>query len=122
MTKLTSEQVQWACEKRETGWSTTAIGKRLGVSPGAINYQCLKHGAVSPRQRRTDTPQEQTVYTGRDGRTFRTFTPDEDDQLMAFAHEGKKIGEIAALMKRGRTSIRMRIMLLELREDLPAAR
>ncbi len=116
--KLSAEQVDWACQKREAGWSTTRIGMKLGVSSGAIAYQCLKHGAVSPNQRRTQTPQQQRVYQGKDGRSFRTFTTQEDEQLLALAREGKRIPEIATLMKRGRTSIRMRIMLLELREDM----
>ncbi|HEV2747517.1 MAG TPA: hypothetical protein VGW34_09500 [Allosphingosinicella sp.] len=119
--KLTLEQIEWAVERREVGWSTSRIGKALGVSSGAINYQCLKHGAVSPRQRWTATPETATVFTGRDGRTFRTFTPAEDEQLMALAREGRKIDEIGHIMQRARTSVRMRIMLLELREDLPGS-
>jgi hypothetical protein len=118
--KLTNEQVVWACEKREAGWSTTRIGAALGVSCGAINYQCLKNGAISPRQRRQETPQERIVYTGKDGRTFRTFTPAEDAQLLGYAREGRKPPEVAKLMNRGRTSIIMRLMLLELREDMPS--
>jgi hypothetical protein len=117
--RLTAEQVAWACEKREAGWSTARIGMKLGVSSGAINYQCLKNGAISPRQRRHDTPTERLVYTGRDGRTFRTFTPEEDEQLLGYARDGKKPPEIATLMSRGRTSVVMRLMLLELREDMP---
>lgn len=120
MSKLTKEQVEWACRKRETGWSTRAIGKRLGVSAGAINYQCLKYGAISPRQRRRDTPIERTTFKGKDGRTFRTFVPAEDRQLLDLAESGSKIAEIARIMGRGRTSIAMRLMLLGIREDLPA--
>jgi hypothetical protein len=118
--KLTSTQIEWACEKREAGWSTQRIGMRLGVSAGAINYQCLKHGAVSPRQRRHETPAERLTYTGRDGRHFRTFTPDEDEQLLSYAREGKSSRVIGQLMNRGRTSVTMRLMLLELRKELPA--
>lgn len=118
--KLTNEQVEWACEKREAGWSTDRIGKSLGVSAGAINYQCLKHGAFSPNQRRTETPAERITYTGKDGRTFRTFTPDEDEQLLALRQAGTKISDIGKLMNRGLTSVRMRLMLLEIREELPA--
>lgn len=115
--KLSEEQIAFACEKREAGWSTTRIGKSLGVSSGAINYQCLKHGAVSPHQRATPTPETQAIYQGKDGRTFRTFTPDEDDRIMALATDGKSAREIATVMGRARTSIMMRIMLLELREE-----
>lgn len=121
MNKLTPEQVEWACSKRETGWSTNAIGQRLGVSAGAINYQCLKHGAVSPRQRRTETPSERMTYQGRDGRTFRTFTPDDDQQLLELATSGKTISAIGRMIGRGNTSVRMRLMLLAIREDLPVA-
>jgi IS30 family transposase len=115
--KLSKGQIEFACEKREAGWSTSRIAKHLGVSSGAINYQCLKHGAVSPHQRATATPETRTVYKGKDGRTFRTFTPDEDDRIMALATEGKSAREIATIMDRARTSIMMRIMLLELREE-----
>ena len=119
MSKLTADQIEWACQRREAGRSTAWIGAKLGVSPGAINYQCLKNGAVSPRQRRTVTPTERIEYCGKDGRTFRTFTREEDELLLGFARDGKRIGEIARLMGRGNTSIRMRIMLLEIRPDLP---
>jgi hypothetical protein len=118
--KLTAEQIEWACRKREAGWGTARIGERLGVSAGAINYQCLKNGAVSPHQRRTPTPAEQHRYTGKDGRSFRTFTPAEDEQLLQLARAGMMLHHIARAMGRGNTSIRMRLMLLELREELPA--
>ena len=120
MSKLSQEQVEWACQKREAGWSTQRIGMKLGVSSGAINYQCLKHGAFSPNQRRHETPDHRATYLRKDGLTMRTFTPDEDAQLLALARAGKKGTEISRAMGRGRTSIVMRLMLLELREDLPA--
>lgn len=120
MAKLSHEQVEFACAKREAGWSTRRIGMRLGVSSSAINYQCLKHGAVSPRQRRTATPEMQHRYEGKDGRKFRTFTPDEDHRLLVLARQGLTVSQIGRDMARANTSVRMRIMMLELREDLPA--
>jgi len=117
--KLSPEQIEWACRKREAGWSTEAIGRALNVSAGAINYQCLKNGAFSPRQRRTETPAARREYRGRDGRTFRTFTPEDDEQLLKLRASGMMIHRIAEATGRANTSVRMRLMLLAIREELP---
>lgn len=116
--KLTQQQLDQAIVERERGRSCATIAKRFGVSRGAINYQCLKAGAVSPNQRRTPTPIEASSFVGRDGRTFRTFTQEDDDRLLQLRLAGMKPSQIAREMGRGNTSIRMRLLLLAAREEM----
>lgn len=118
--KLTSDQIDDLIERRERGWSYERLAQRYGVTPGAIHYQCLKHGAVSPHQRRTETPVHPTVHTTRAGKQQRRFTADEDRVLLALEAEGLKVSEIARRLGRPVTSTRVRLMMLALREDLPA--
>jgi hypothetical protein len=90
-----------------------------GVSDGAIHYQCLKTGAVSPRSRGKNAASHlQPPITGSDGRTQRRFTPEEDEQLQRLSIQGKKIGEIVAITGRAPTSVRMRLMTLALHEEV----
>lgn len=119
--KLTPGQVDQIAELRERGWSYARIATKFGVSDGAINYQCLKTGAVSPRSRgKNAIAHLQPPVVGRDGRTQRRFSPAEDDQLQQLALGGKKIGEICEITGRAPTSVRMRLMTLALHEEMTA--
>lgn len=120
MTKITAEQLTEMVDLRERGWSCASIGKRLGLSTGAINYQCLKLGVTSPRQTGRSQAQSAQSFVGRDGRTFRRFTDDEDQLLRSLAAQTTKIDTIAREMGRARTSVRMRLLLLGQHEDLAA--
>jgi len=120
MAKLQPEQIEQMIRWRERGWSCNSIAKRLGVSTGAINYQCLKNGAISPRQKGKTPFNGPTQFTGKDGRTFRRFSEDDDAQMRELAHQGKTAGQIAREMGRGTTSIRMRMLLLGAHEEIAA--
>lgn len=118
--KLTAEMIDEIVAKREKGWSYDRLAARFDVSPGAIHYQCLKHGAVSPHQRSRPVPTEPGQRVGKDGRIQRLFTVADDERLIALEASGLKYGEIARQMGRGLTSIRIRLMTIAQREDLPA--
>ena len=119
--KLSDDQIEQLIAWRERGWSYRRIAQRLGVSDGAIQYQCLKHAAVSPHQRFSPTPATQTIRRAGDGRIQRTFTPDENRKLIELEGKGLSYSEISRRMERAKTSVRMRLMTLALREDLPGA-
>ncbi len=117
-TKLTLDQVADLIERRERGWSYKALAARFGVSAGAIHYQCLKHGAISPRQRITQTPDTPHSFVAGDGRTQRRFTREEDDRLLQLEAEGLRYHVIAHTIGRSYTSVRIRLMTLALRDEL----
>lgn len=120
MAKLTKEQIVQLVKWRERGWSCASIARRLGVSTGAVNYQCLQHGAISPNQKGKTTYNGPAQFVGKDGRTFRRFTDEEDARLRALASQTSRIDEIVAAMGRARTSVRMRLLLLGAHEDIAA--
>ncbi len=117
--KLTDEQIAEIVELRERGRSYAQLGSRFSVSSGAILYQCLKHGAVSPRQRRVPTPEHSTIRRLSDGRIQRTFCRADDARLLELERQGLNYGEISRTMGRAPTSVRIRLMMLAMREDLP---
>ncbi len=120
MAKLSTAQVDEIAEKREKGWSYERLADRFDVSPGAIHYQCLKNGAVSPRQRRPVTPSTRTTHVTRDGKLQRRFTADDDVRILALEAQGLSMRAIAEAMGRAPTSFRVRLLTLALREDMPA--
>lgn len=120
MRKLTDEKIQRLITLRERGWSHRSIATDLGVSPGAVHYQCLRHGAISPRQTgRRDDAIARTLH-GRDGRTFRPFTADDDRRISDLSRGGMSMNAIARAIGRPRTSVRVRLMTLAMHEELRA--
>lgn len=122
MKRLTQTAIDRMIELRERGWSYTAIAKELGVSPGAITYQCLRNGVTSPHQRGRTPWHGAASFVGKDGRTFRRFTEAEDARITQLAAEGLRCDQIAADLGRPRTSVRIRLLTLGAHEDIAAAR
>jgi hypothetical protein len=118
--KLSHDQVQQIAELRERGWSYGRLSAKFGVSAGAIHYQCLKQGAVSPKTRGKMDVSRQPLIHAKDGRTQRRFTPQEDERLQELDMAGHGINRIAEMMGRARTSVRIRLMTLALHEEMPA--
>lgn len=118
--RLDDDAIQRALEMREAGRSCLTIAKRLGVSKGAIHYQCLRHGVVSPRQHRTTAPVQPVAIVGPSGRVQRLFTQEEDERLLALEAQGMGYRAIAREMRRAYTSVRLRLLTIALREELPA--
>ncbi|WP_061780777.1 hypothetical protein [Sphingomonas sanguinis] len=117
---LDDDAIQTALEMREAGRSCPTIAKKLGVTAGAIHYQCLKHGVVSPNQRRTTAPTEPRTLIGPTGRVQRAFTQAEDEQLLALEAQGLTYKAIARTLGRAYTSVRMRLLAIALRDEMAA--
>jgi DNA-directed RNA polymerase specialized sigma24 family protein len=117
---LTEPQISQLIAWRERGRSYAWIAGQLGVSAGAVHYQCLKQNAVSPRQRGREAWRPRAPILNSDGRTQRRFTPDEDEQLLELEAQGLSIAAIAKLMDRPRTSVRIRLMTLAQHEEIAA--
>ena len=119
--KLSEEQIEQAVAWREQGWSYDWIANRIGgISGSGIFYQCLKHGAISPRQRRHASPTEPIVVQVPGGRVQRRFTAAEDEQLLDLARQGLPRPEIGRRLGRAHSSVAIRLLLLAAREDMPA--
>lgn len=112
------QQVGEMAALREQGWSYARLAARYGVSGGAIHYRCLTVGALSPRSRRLPSGGRRAEGYGFGGRV-KHFTEDEDRQLLKLGRSGSTIEEIARALGRARTSVRIRLMTLELKEELP---
>ncbi|WP_226019742.1 hypothetical protein [Novosphingobium sp. FKTRR1] len=118
--KLSDDQIADILERRERGWGYTQLADRHGVTAGAIHYQCLKHGAVSPRQRALPVPIAPAVRIGKDGTVQRVFTAADDARLLELEAQGLSYNAIARTMGRAYTSVRVRLMTLALREEIGA--
>ena len=106
----------WA---REAGWSYQRLADRFSVSTAAIHYRCLREGALSPRSqpaRRADAPRPHRGFGG----MGRLFSVEEDARLLALARDGMKIHHIARELHRPITSCRIRLMKLEISEEMVA--
>ncbi|GAM00740.1 hypothetical protein [Sphingomonas parapaucimobilis] len=117
---LDDAAIQRALEMRAAGRSCKTIAKTLGVSIGAVNYQCLRHGVISPHQRRTAVPIQPAAIVGPSGRVQRAFTQADDEQLMALEAAGTGYRAMARQLGRAYSSIRMRLLAIAIREELPA--
>lgn len=119
--KLSAQQVEQMIELREKGWGYDRLAAHFSVSSAAVHYQCLRHGAISPHQRRYPRlpyAVGRPEFTARDGRTQRRFSPSEDAQLLELALQGKGNAEIARIMNRPRTSTRIRLLTLAQHDEL----
>lgn len=116
--KLTDAQIEQLIEWRERGRSYERIARDLGVSTGAVLYQCLKHGAVSPRQRNMPVPTETRPFVAGDGRVQRRFTQAEDARMLELEATGMPINRVADTIGRARTSVRIRLLMLGLCDEI----
>lgn len=117
MSKLKPEQVVEMAELREQGWSYARLATRYGVTATAIHYRCLTVGALSPRSQCIRNPAERGEGRGFGGRV-RHFTSEEDERLLAMRRDGSGIEAIGAALGRARTSVRIRLLTLELKQEL----
>lgn len=113
MSKLTTEQVDEMAELREAGWSYARLSERYSVSAGAIHYRCLRVGAKSPRSQGARRDLVGGYGKGFGGIT-RRFSVAEDNKLLELARAGVKVAEIARKIERAPTSVRIRLLTLEL--------
>lgn len=117
MGKLSEQQIVEIAEKRELGWSYNRIAKHFGVSTGAVHYQCLRQGAVSPNATPPRLQHTPVTIRSTSGRVQRRFTVEEDAKLLALSLENRSMTDIARQMGRPNTSVRIRLMTLALHQD-----
>jgi len=104
--------------REERGWSVKRIAAELGISPGAVSWQCLRHGIEHPGTRlRASTLKAGTVYQ-RCGYQVRPYTPEEDAVLSEMALARASNSEIARRLGRKPNSIAGRLMTLARREAI----
>lgn len=117
MGKLSEQQIVEIAEKRELGWSYNRIARHFGISTGAVHYQCLRQGAVSPHGAPPRLQHTPITIRGPSGRVQRRFTVKEDEKLLALSLENRTMSDIARQMGRPKTSVRIRLMTLALHQD-----
>ena len=113
--KLSDDQLDEMCELRESGWAGRRLADRYNVTSSAIRYQCLKLGAFSPRQiRHAQNRVDRRTGKIRSGFSnhARTFSPDEDAELLRLESEGHSIPAIGRALGRANTSVRIRLLSL----------
>jgi len=102
--------------REERGWSVARIAAELGISPGAVSWQCLRHG-IEPRvgssASRSYAPGRTYV---RGGHQIRAFSAEEDALLQQMALDGASNSEIGRRLGRNPNSIMGRLMTLARRE------
>ncbi len=82
------------------------IARSLGVSPGCIEYQLLRHG-VDPWK-----PWRRKNQCG-----GRPFSQTEDERVLELLSKPMPLKHVARAMGRPRTSVLMRVMTLEARAE-----
>lgn len=102
MSKLSQSQVDQLVEWREAGRSQQWIATKLGLTASGVYYHCLRNGFSSARR----------LARGRN-----SFTPQEDELLLARRVEGATIAAIACELKRPESSVFMRLQILSARDD-----
>ena len=104
---LAPELVDELVRLREDEHRTTHyIAWKLGLHEARVTYWLLKNGV---------DPWDQN---GHGRRRHNAFSEDEDRQMLELRRAGVKLNHIARGMRRPRTSVLIRIMLLEVRAEL----
>jgi len=105
--RLTSAQIERIVELREQGKFSHRIAQILGIPAATINYQLLRAGL---------DPWDPTRRPRSDNSPSR-FTPEEDTKLLSLRKDGMPIARIARAMSRPITSVRIRLLTLEVRDE-----
>ncbi len=101
---LTPAQIDEIIRLREGGMKTGRIAQKTGINGATIAYQLLRAGL---------DPHEKGQNRKRPG----TFTAEEDERMLALRRGGMSPGRIGKVMNRAYTSIRQRLLLLEVRAE-----
>lgn len=105
MARLTPEVVDQIEEYAERGKSGLWIARKLDLPPATVNYRMLRAGFDPWPGTRSNKEQAGA------------FSPEEDEQLLDLGRQGLGWRKIAEMMKRPRTSVRIRLMTLEVRAE-----
>lgn len=119
-TALTDDQLDRMAEMRERGLGYARIAEILNVSQDAVEWQCLRLGALPPPERRYSPNRRSPVYQ-RGNVTVRAYTPFEDARLLALAPVVTSRAEIARRLGRSRNSVVGRLLTLARRDAMDEA-
>lgn len=104
--KLSTDQVAEIIRLREKGKTIRFIEARVpGAKQSAIMYHCLRAG-LDPFNGRKDNTNQRGAFTGA-----------EDARIDELGRQGATVSAIARDLKRPRTSILIRSMLLAVRQE-----
>ena len=101
---------------RAKGKSYGQIGRRIGMSPGAISWYCLRYAIEGPKGR-TKTAVKPGAISTRGNHVVRRFTPEEDRQIAEMRLAGMSIKVIADAVGRTTSSVFGRLMTLAAWEE-----
>jgi IS30 family transposase len=112
---MAPEQLETIEKMRAAGRSYGQIAQRLGKSPGAVSWICLRHGIESP------VPHGQRGMTRsrpfmRGDREVRPFSVEDDAQLLQLEACGTSTAEIARVLGRNPSAVTGRLMVLARRD------
>ena len=104
----------------QRGWGVNRISKHFGasgtkISAGAINWQCLVHGADTTRRLRGKHTQASSTFQ-RGNHVVRPYSREDDALLLALEKQGLTYCAIARRMGRKPNSIRGRLLTLARRD------
>lgn len=108
-TKIDIERLAYLREER--GLTYGQISKVMGLSVGALSWQCLRHGIEHPSKvNRLRTPAASTEVRG--GHVVRRYSAEDDAQIQQWVMEGLSNSEIGRRLGRAPNSIANRLMTL----------
>jgi transposase-like protein len=113
---MTSEQLAIVERMRAKGKSYRQIARRMGMSPGAISWYCLRYAIEGPKGRIKSRVKPGAIST-RGNHVVRRFTPEEDQKIVEMRLSGMSINVIAGTMGRATSSILGRLMTLAAWEE-----
>ncbi|WP_299671742.1 hypothetical protein [uncultured Roseobacter sp.] len=121
--KITQKQIDQIAKFRERGWSVARIAEHMGISRGAVDWNCLKFGIESPKTEALVAGE----YNGpmvckRGNHVVRRFTKEEDVILMDMVEKGARLVDIGQRLGRPGNSIGGHLMTLARRDERQLAR
>lgn len=112
--KVTDEQIDRMIKMREAGRSTGTIARIVGVSPGTVDYHCIRLGVVDPNRHHL-APGRRAFM--RNGFPVRPFTLADDIEIQRLSREQVPVSDIARRVGRRPHSVQHRLYMLAMRED-----
>jgi DNA-binding CsgD family transcriptional regulator len=114
---MTPEQFTMIERMREAGKSYKQIAARIGMSPGAVSWYCLRQAIESPRPGKCWDDIRGPATVARGNHVVRRFTRDEDELIVKMEREGASPSEIARALGRRPNSVTGRLATLARREE-----
>lgn len=116
---MAPEKVETIERMRAAGKSYRQIAAKIGMSPGAVSWYCLRYAIESSRDRAPSAVTPGAVER-RGNHVVRRFTPEEDAQILEMEGRGTPVYRIAQALGRANSSIIGRLMTLAARDESKA--